>query len=689
MRRVLCTFLVIAWCVPAAYAQDAAPVVLTPEDAIARAIAHSQRLAEAEARKEGAQAAVESRRAAERPSLGVSAGYTRTNHVDQFFVPQPIGLPRLIYPDIPDNLFTRATLQWPIYTAGRLDALVRAAEAETLAADADLRTARADLRLEVVRAYWALVTATESARVFEDALTRADAHLGDVRSRFENGLVPPNEVAAVEAQRARQQMQLIDARNLRESVLEDLRRLTGITADITVQRFPDSSQKVFTPVRYGGPPRWFTRDSTRRFCPPIRTGSARRASRGGRPACRGRAGGSKPHRVIHGRRRLRESEPEDLSARGQLAHIVGTRGRRRLDAVGWRAGGGRISGSGGGGARAPRPARRLERAHRDRDSTTATRSRLGARRSRRGRRGGPQRRRSPPHRQRALQCRRRDQHRSARCAVGAPAGRARSDPRARQHPTRRSAAGPRRGLRALGMAAIEVHELTRRFGAFTAVDRLSFDVQPGEIFGFLGANGAGKSTTIRMLCGLLRPTSGTALVGGVDVSKDPEGVKRRIGYMSQRFSLYERLTIDQNIQFFGGIYGLRGRTFEERRAFVLEMAGLEGREHSRTSELAGGWRQRLALGCAILHQPPIVFLDEPTGGVDPLSRRQFWDLIGALSQSGTTVLVTTHYLDEAEHCHRLAIIHAGRSPRSGRPPRSRNASVPVRSSKSSPPIRSP
>ena len=210
------------------------------------------------------------------------------------------------------------------------------------------------------------------------------------------------------------------------------------------------------------------------------------------------------------------------------------------------------------------------------------------------------------------------------------------------------------------MAAIDVHDLTRRFGAFTAVDRLSFDVQPGEIFGFLGANGAGKSTTIRMLCGLLRPTSGTAVVGGIDVSRDPEGVKRRIGYMSQRFSLYERLTIDQNIRFFGGIYGLRGQAFEKRRAFVLDMAGLEGREHTRTSDLAGGWRQRLALGCAILHQPPIVFLDEPTGGVDPLSRRQFWDLIAALSDSGTTVLVTTHYLDEAEHCHRLAIIHAGR-----------------------------
>jgi ABC-2 type transport system ATP-binding protein len=210
------------------------------------------------------------------------------------------------------------------------------------------------------------------------------------------------------------------------------------------------------------------------------------------------------------------------------------------------------------------------------------------------------------------------------------------------------------------MSAIAVRDLTRRFGAFTAVDRLSFDVPPGEIFGFLGANGAGKSTTIRMLCGLLRPTAGTALVDGIDVARDPEAVKRRIGYMSQRFSLYEPLTIDQNIRFFGGVYGLRGRELEERRSFVLDMAGLTGREHTRTRDLAGGWRQRLALGCAILHKPRIVFLDEPTGGVDPLSRRQFWELIGSLSRDGTTVLVTTHYLDEAEHCHRLAIIHAGR-----------------------------
>jgi ABC-2 type transport system ATP-binding protein len=208
--------------------------------------------------------------------------------------------------------------------------------------------------------------------------------------------------------------------------------------------------------------------------------------------------------------------------------------------------------------------------------------------------------------------------------------------------------------------AIDVHHLTRRFGAFTAVDDVSFAVRAGEIFGFLGSNGAGKSTTIRMLCGLLRPTSGSASVGGIDVGKDPEGVKRRIGYMSQRFSLYELLTVDQNITFFGGIYGLRGDRLAARRTFVLDMAGLRGRETTLARDLSGGWRQRLALGCAVLHEPPILFLDEPTGGVDPLSRRQFWRLIDTLSQSGVTVLVTTHYLDEAERCHRVALIHAGR-----------------------------
>jgi len=208
--------------------------------------------------------------------------------------------------------------------------------------------------------------------------------------------------------------------------------------------------------------------------------------------------------------------------------------------------------------------------------------------------------------------------------------------------------------------AILVRDLTRRFGAFTAVDAISFAVEQGEIFGFLGANGAGKSTAIRMMCGLLKPTSGTAVVDGVDVSRDPEDVKRRIGYMSQKFSLYEALTVEQNIRFFGALYGLDDARIALRMKFVIEMAGLSGREKTRARDLAGGWRQRLALGCAILHEPRIVFLDEPTGGVDPVSRRQFWRLIEEMSRSGVTTLVTTHYLDEAEHCHRIAIINAGK-----------------------------
>ena len=210
------------------------------------------------------------------------------------------------------------------------------------------------------------------------------------------------------------------------------------------------------------------------------------------------------------------------------------------------------------------------------------------------------------------------------------------------------------------MAAIVVNNLTRRFGGFVAVDNVSFSVEAGEIFGFLGSNGAGKSTTIRMLCGLLKPTSGTAAVGGLDVGRDPEGVKARIGYMSQRFSLYELLTVDQNIRLYAELYSVPPERFAERRRFAIEMAGLEGREKAMPRDLPGGYRQRLALGCAILHEPSILFLDEPTGGVDPISRRQFWRLIDQLSRSGVTVLVTTHYLDEAEYCHRIALIHAGR-----------------------------
>ncbi len=215
--------------------------------------------------------------------------------------------------------------------------------------------------------------------------------------------------------------------------------------------------------------------------------------------------------------------------------------------------------------------------------------------------------------------------------------------------------------------AVEARQLTRRFGGFTAVDSLSFAVPRGSILGLLGANGAGKSTTIRMLCGLLRSTSGTARVAGYDINTQPELVKQNIGYMSQRFSLYLDLTVRENIRFFAGIYGLDRELAGQRLDWVLELAGLAGREDRLTGELAGGWRQRLALGCAILHRPPIVFLDEPTAGVDPLSRRDFWELINRLAEEGTTVLVTTHYLDEAEYANRLLLIHAGRIVAEGSP----------------------
>jgi ABC-2 type transport system ATP-binding protein len=208
--------------------------------------------------------------------------------------------------------------------------------------------------------------------------------------------------------------------------------------------------------------------------------------------------------------------------------------------------------------------------------------------------------------------------------------------------------------------AVEVHNLVKRFGEFTAVDHVSLQVERGEIFGFLGPNGAGKSTTIRILCGLLAPTSGRALVHGFDVAQEPEQIRRSIGYMSQKFSLYDDLTVEENIDFFGGVYGVPRGARAGRKAYVLRMAGLEERRGTLTRLLAGGWKQRLALGCAILHEPPILFLDEPTSGVDPIARRDFWDLIYELSAAGRTVFVSTHYMDEAEYCHRLALMHRGR-----------------------------
>jgi ABC-2 type transport system ATP-binding protein len=207
--------------------------------------------------------------------------------------------------------------------------------------------------------------------------------------------------------------------------------------------------------------------------------------------------------------------------------------------------------------------------------------------------------------------------------------------------------------------AVTLKDLSRRFGDFVAVDKVSLDVRKGEIFGFLGPNGAGKSTTIRMLCGILQPSGGSGTVAGFDISTEAELIKENIGYMSQRFSLYEDLTVEENIDFYSGIYKIPAARKRERKEWVIEMAGLADHRRSMTADLSGGWKQRLALGCAILHEPPIIFLDEPTSGVDPISRRNFWDLIYRLAGTGVTVFVTTHYMDEAEYCDRLGLIYRG------------------------------
>jgi len=215
--------------------------------------------------------------------------------------------------------------------------------------------------------------------------------------------------------------------------------------------------------------------------------------------------------------------------------------------------------------------------------------------------------------------------------------------------------------------SVVVENLVKRFGDFVAVDRLSLDVRKGEVFGFLGPNGAGKSTTIRMLCGLLKPTSGRAQVAGFDVARNPEAVRQNIGYMSQKFSLYNDLKVIENLRLFAGLYSVPSKDLQSRIEWALEMANLKGQENLITATLPGGWKQRLALGCAVLHRPPIIFLDEPTSGVDPISRRQFWDLIHQIAEEGVTVFVTTHYMEEAEYCNRLALIFRGKMVALGTP----------------------
>lgn len=209
------------------------------------------------------------------------------------------------------------------------------------------------------------------------------------------------------------------------------------------------------------------------------------------------------------------------------------------------------------------------------------------------------------------------------------------------------------------MSAVTLRDLERRFGDFVAVNRISLDVAKGEIFGFLGPNGAGKSTTIRMLCGLLEPSAGSGTVAGFDIRTQREHIKRAIGYMSQKFSLYDDLTVEENLDFYAGIYGIPKSKRPERKAWALDMAQLQEQRRMRTGLLPGGWKQRLSLGCALMHEPGIIFLDEPTSGVDPSSRRSFWELIHTLAEGGVTVFVTTHYMEEAEYCDRLALIYRG------------------------------
>jgi ABC-2 type transport system ATP-binding protein len=215
--------------------------------------------------------------------------------------------------------------------------------------------------------------------------------------------------------------------------------------------------------------------------------------------------------------------------------------------------------------------------------------------------------------------------------------------------------------------AIVARGLTKQFDSFTAVDDVTFEVQRGEIFGFLGPNGAGKTTTIRMMLGLLPPTSGSVEVLGVPVTESPGAIRPRVGYMAQKFSLYNDLTVLQNLRFYGRAYGIKTEALAERIKEALRLTDLEDRRHTQTQDLSGGWRQRLALNAAILHRPELVFLDEPTAGVDPVSRRAFWDLLYELVADGVTVFVTTHYMDEAEHCHRLAFIQRGRLIAQGSP----------------------
>ncbi len=601
----------------------------------------SRHLAELEARGEAAAFAVEARHVAERPNLAVEGGYLRTNHVDPFVITAPLTPPQVVYPDIPNNYRTRLDLQWPIYTGGRGDALERAARAEQAATGEDLAAARADLKLEITRAFWALVTARETEAVVARSLEAINRQVDDLRSRLASGLIAPNDLSSAQAQASHQRLLALEAANQRAIAEADLRRLTGVRSGRIDARVTEADTRAVAPeggtLTVTGPPSPL--EPGKSVSVPVSTRPERRALEQQAASADARAdalhASGRPQIAVGGGYDYARPNPRHFPRSGDwdtswdvsvnLTWSFWDSGRRAADT---------------GEARANARAARARAEDFDRQATVRDPSSASSSSPRAARRLARLTTRcEPPWTPNASSA-------SAIASALRPAptfSTRRSHvfrPNSIAHARSRACASQRRAFsehwandlpgRRERSSTIEVRHLTRRFGQFVAVDDVSFDVRRGEIFGFLGSNGAGKSTTIRMLCGLLEPTSGSARVGGIDVTSDPEGVKRRIGYMSQRFSLYELLTVDQNIRFFGGVYGLNEAKLAERRRFVIEMAGLAGRESTLARDLAGGWRQRLALGCAILHEPAILFLDEPTGGVDPVSRRQFWRLIDTL-----------------------------------------------------------
>jgi ABC-2 type transport system ATP-binding protein len=626
------------------------PVVrLTLAEAVALARQQSPRIAQLRALESAADAGVAAARAQRNPAVELTAGYTRYSDVPEFSLPAPIG--RTIFPNIPDNWRTRLGLTAPLYTGRRIESGIDAASRERDATAKDVETGVGDLVLETTSAYWSLKTARESARVLGDARAAFEAHLADARNREKFGTAARNEVLAVEVERDRAELSSLEADNGAEVANANLERLLGLP--------PGSRIEAADLLGAGEAPTGDLEEMVR----------AALEARPERAALEARLAAAESRVAAQ-----RSSRYPQVGAAAAYDY-ANPNSRVLPPEEAWKAtwsvgvalslsvfDGGRASAAVAQAA-AQADALRRQLLDFDRRLRLDVTARLLDVKTARG---------TVEVASRALASAAENRRVSAdRYAAGVGlssdlldaetallrAGLERTADGAAAHGARR----PRSRRREVSVgSALEVQGLTKRFGSFTAVDDLSFRVEDGEVFGLLGSNGAGKSTAIRMLVGLLTPTSGRGTVLGVDVAKDPEGVKRRIGYMTQRFSLYEDLTVRENLRFFGGVYGLAGKEAEDRAAWAVAMSGLEGKEDLLTGSLAGGFKQRLALASAVLHRPRLVFLDEPTGGVDPISRRRFWSLIDAMAADGVTVIVTTHYLDEAEHCARIALMHAGR-----------------------------